>query len=62
MRDSFRGTLVTALEQGELLRALGEVIEGLLREAEEVQEVAAKVEGQLRQLLEAWDGEGQEAA
>ena len=62
VRDSFRGTLVTALTRDELLRALGEAIDGLLREAEEVHEVAAKVEGQLRHLLEAWDGEGQEAA
>jgi phytoene/squalene synthetase len=62
VRDSFRGTLVRALEQGELLRALGEAIEGLLREADEVRDVAAKVEPQLRHLLEAWDGEGQGAA
>jgi hypothetical protein len=62
VRDSFRGTLVTALSRGELLRALSEAIDGLLREAEEVKEVAAKVEPQLRQLLEAWDGEGQQAA
>jgi hypothetical protein len=62
VRDSFRATLVTALERDELLRALSEAIEGLLREAEEVQDVAAKVEGQLRHLLEVWDGEEQEAA
>jgi hypothetical protein len=61
VRDSFRGTLVTALSEDELLRALSEAIDGLLREAEEVQEVAAKVEGQLRHLLETWDGEGQQA-
>jgi len=47
---SFRGTLVTALERDELLRALGEVIDGLLREAEEVHELAAKVGPQLRQF------------
>ena len=55
LRDGFRSTLVTSLEQDELLRALGCVIEGLLREADEVQELAAKVTSQLRMLTVAWD-------
>lgn len=50
VRDSFLGGLVTSLERDELLRALGCAIEGLLREVAEVQELAAKVEPQLRQL------------
>lgn len=55
VRDSFMGALVTSLERDALLRALGCAIEGLLREGVEVQELAAKVEPQLRQLTVAWD-------
>ena len=55
VRDSFRGALVTSLERDELLRALGYAIERLLREGDEVQELAAKVEPQLRKLTVAWD-------
>jgi hypothetical protein len=51
VRDSFMGALVTSLERDELLRALGYAIEGLLREVDEVQELAAKVEPQLRKLI-----------
>jgi hypothetical protein len=54
VRDGFGSTLVTSLEQDELLRALGSVIEGLLREGDEVQELATKVESQLRMLTVAW--------
>jgi hypothetical protein len=53
VRDSFMGALVTSLDRDELLRALGCAIEGLLREADEVQELAAKVRPQLRQLMVA---------
>ncbi len=56
IRDQFRGALVTSLERDELLRALGCAIEGLLREADEVRELAAKVEPQLRQLTVVWGG------
>jgi hypothetical protein len=55
VRDFFNGTLVTSLERDELLRALRYVIEGLLREAEEVQELANKVEPQLRELTNTRD-------
>jgi len=55
VRDGFRSTLVTLLERDELLRALGCVIERLLREGDQVQELAAKVESQLRMLTVAWD-------
>jgi hypothetical protein len=55
VRDLFVSALVRSLERGELLRALGCAIEGLLREADEVQELAAKVEPQLRKLTVAWD-------
>ena len=55
VREVFINTLVTSLEQGELLRALRNVIEGLLSETEEVQELAAKVEPQLRELMVAQD-------
>ncbi len=56
VRDSFKNALVTALDRDELLRALGGAIDGLLRESAEVREVAAKVEPQLRMLVEGWDG------
>ncbi len=49
------GALVTSLERDELLRALGCAIDGLLCEADEVQELAANVEPQLRMLTTAWD-------
>ena len=55
VRDRFKEALVTSLELDELLRALGCAIEGLLREGVEVQELAAKVEPELRKLTAAWD-------
>jgi len=55
VRNFFNTALVTSLERDELLRALGFAIEGLLREVDEVQELAAKVEPQLRKLMAAWD-------
>ena len=53
--DAFKCALVTSLERDELLRSLGCTIEGLLREAGEVSELAAKVEPQLRLLMVATD-------
>ena len=50
VRDGFMDTLITALERDELMRALGLVIHGLLSEADEVRELAVKVEPQLREL------------
>ena len=50
VRNSFIHTFVASLEREELLRALGLVINGLLSETEEVRELAAKVEPQLREL------------
>jgi hypothetical protein len=55
LRDSFKPALVTSLEREELLRALRSTIEELLREAEEVRELAIKVEPQLRMLTVAWE-------
>jgi hypothetical protein len=55
VREAFKTTLVTSLERDELLRALDSTIERLLREVDEVQELAAKVEPQLRLLTVAWD-------
>jgi hypothetical protein len=49
---AFTSSLVAALERAELLRALRAVIEGLLSETEEVQELAEKVEPQLRELMD----------
>jgi hypothetical protein len=51
VRDVFKSALVTSLEWDELLRALGSAIEGLLHEADEVRDLAAKVEPQLRMLI-----------
>jgi hypothetical protein len=50
VRDRLKGALVTSLEREELLRALGCAVEGLLREGNEVSELAAKVEPHLREL------------
>ena len=55
VRDVFKSALVTSLERDELLRALGSAIEGLLHEVDEVRELAAKVEPQLRELTVAWN-------
>lgn len=55
VREVFIPSLVTSLERDELLRALRYVIDGLLGEAEEVKELARKVEPQLRELTLAWD-------
>jgi len=53
VRDVFMNTLVTSLQREELFRALNLVIEGLLRETDDVQELAEKVEPQLRMLMAA---------
>jgi hypothetical protein len=55
VRDTFKGALVTSLERDELLRALGSAIEGLLREADEVHDLASKVEPQLHELKVSWE-------
>ena len=47
---SFEGALVKSIAADELLRALGVAIDALLREAEDVRGLAAKVEPHLRQL------------
>ncbi len=53
VRQAFREALVGSVERDELLRALGSALARLLREASEVQELAAKVEPQLRELTAA---------
>lgn len=55
VRSTFAGALVTSLARAELLRALGVALAGLLAEAQEVQELAAKVTPELRKLTEDWD-------
>jgi hypothetical protein len=55
VRDSFKGALATSLERDDLLRALRVAIEGLLREADEVRDLAIKVEPQLRDLMSDWN-------
>ena len=53
--EPFKGALVSSLERDELLRALKVAIDGLLHESVEVQELATKVEPQLRQLTLQWN-------
>jgi len=55
VRDASTSSLITSLEHDELLRALSSAIKCLLREVDEVQELAAKVEPQLRMLTTNWD-------
>jgi hypothetical protein len=55
VREVFNCALVTSLERNELLRALGCAIDGLLREADEVRELANQVEPQLKELKMAWE-------
>jgi len=53
--DAFANTLVTSLDRDELLSALAGIINGLLGEADEVRELATKVEPQLRELGAGWE-------
>jgi hypothetical protein len=53
VHDAFKDALARSLERDELLRALKVAIAGLLREAgqvEDVREMAARLEPQLRKL------------
>ncbi len=51
----FLNTFITTLTRDELLRALGLVIEGLLRETDDIKELAIKVKPQLLEITTAWD-------
>ena len=55
VREKFTHALPTSLQRDGLLAALRAAIDGLLREATELEEVAAKVEPQLRQLTKPWN-------
>jgi len=55
VHETFIDTLVTSLERDELLRALSLVIAGLLSQADEIRELASRVEPQLRELTATWD-------
>jgi hypothetical protein len=46
---------VRSLDAAELLRALGVAIAGLRREADQVRELAGRVEPRLRELTGAWE-------
>jgi len=52
VREPFEPALVRALERGELLRALAEAIDGLLRESAQAPDLAAQVEADLRALVD----------
>ena len=54
VRNTFSNTFIASLERDELLRSLGLVIDGLLGEADEVKELASKVEPQLLELTVEW--------
>ncbi|MCI0551258.1 MAG: hypothetical protein L0287_09905 [Anaerolineae bacterium] len=53
--EPFKSSLVSSLERDELLRALKAAVNGLLRESVEGQELATKVELQLRELTLEWN-------
>ena len=53
VQSAFTDSLVTSLERDELLRALRCVIQGFTEQTDEVLELAAKVEPQLRELTVA---------
>jgi hypothetical protein len=55
VREGFDDALVRSLDGDELLRALAAAVEGLLREAGEAGELAARVEPELRALTASWD-------
>jgi hypothetical protein len=55
VRERFHHSFVAFLTREELLRALQLVIDGLIVEAPAVQELAGKVEPQLRELSAAWN-------
>ena len=55
LREGFAQALPASLERDDLLAALRAAIDGLLREATAVEEVASKVEPQLRQLAKPWN-------
>jgi hypothetical protein len=55
VREGFTDALPTSLEPDDLLAALRAAIDGLLREATAVEEVASKVAPQLRQLTKPWN-------
>jgi hypothetical protein len=54
-RNIFTGSLVTAFNREELLRALGWAIDGLLYEVDGIEELAGKVKPMLHQLVAGWD-------
>ncbi len=55
VRDAFVGSLATSLERNELMRALCSAIAELMRDVDEVQALAAKVEPQRSLLKGEWD-------
>ncbi len=57
VRERFTPALVTSLQRDELLRALGSAIDGLLHEADDIQELPTKVELLLRELTAKWEDE-----
>jgi hypothetical protein len=60
--DGFTHALPTSLQREDLLAALRATIDGLLREANAVEELAAKIEPQLRHLTESWNATDTEPA
>ena len=54
--DRFTQTLVRSLDRAELLRALRQVIAGLLSDTASVRDMAAKIAPRLHELTSTWDG------
>ena len=48
--EPFTEALVGSLDRSQLLQALGRTVDGLLRNSQDVRELAAKLEGQLHEL------------
>jgi hypothetical protein len=55
VRARFTAAIVSSLDRDEVLRALGAAVAGLLSEAGDVRELAAKAEPELRALTASWD-------
>ena len=55
VQDAFRPALVAELTREDLLRALARVIDGLLRETDQVQALATRVKPQLSELTVPWE-------
>lgn len=54
VRESFSGALTTSFQRDDLLAALRAAVDGLLREARDLQEPVPKIESRLLELTQPW--------